>query len=68
MYIEFIIKKNSFQSYIFQHLRGTVDYGLNYERGNGVQLIGYTDFVWAGSAVDRNQIGENRPPSFRCIM
>jgi hypothetical protein len=32
---------------------GTVDYGLDYERGDGVRLIGYTNSDWAGCANDR---------------
>ena len=39
--------------HVLRYLRGTVDYGLDYVRGDGVQLIGYTDSDWAGSAVDR---------------
>jgi hypothetical protein len=31
---------------------GTMDCGLNYERGDGVKLIGYTDSDWAGCASD----------------
>ena len=39
--------------HVLRYLRGTVDYGLNYVQNDGVNLIGYTDSDWAGSAVDR---------------
>ena len=29
-----------------------MDYGLDYVRGHGVRLVGYSDFDWAGSASD----------------
>jgi hypothetical protein len=36
-----------------RYLRGTVDYGLDYVRGDGVRLTGYTDLDWEGCVVDR---------------
>jgi hypothetical protein len=39
--------------HVLRYLKGTVDYGLNYERGDGVRLIGYTDSDWAGCVSDR---------------
>jgi hypothetical protein len=30
-----------------------VDYGLDYQRGDGVHLVGYIDSYWAGSVSDR---------------
>ena len=39
--------------HVLRYLKGTVDYGLNYERRDGIELIGYTDSDWVGSAVDR---------------
>jgi hypothetical protein len=39
--------------HVLRYLRGTMEYGLRYVRGDGVQLQGYTDSDWAGSAVDR---------------
>ena len=31
----------------------SMDYGLDYVRGDGVGLVGYSDSDWAGSASDR---------------
>ena len=42
--------------HVLRYLRGTVDYGLNYEKRDGVELIGYTDYDWVGSAMDRKSI------------
>ena len=39
--------------HVLRYLRGTMEYGLDYRRGDGVSLIGYTDLDWTGSAVDR---------------
>jgi hypothetical protein len=39
--------------HVLRYLHGTMEYGLRYVRGDGVQLQGYTDSDWAGSAVDR---------------
>ena len=39
--------------HILRYLRGTVEYGLKYTKGNEVQLSGFTDADWAGSTVDR---------------
>jgi hypothetical protein len=39
--------------HVLRYLRGTVEYGLRYVRGDGVQLQGYTDSDWAGSAMDK---------------
>ena len=30
-----------------------VDYGLDYQRGDGVHLVGYTDSDWVGCVSDR---------------
>ena len=30
-----------------------MDYGLDYRQGDGVRLVGYTDFDWVGCAFDR---------------
>ena len=32
---------------------GTIDYGLDYVRGDGVRLAGFTDSDWAGSVSDK---------------
>ena len=35
------------------YLAGTVKYGLDYKRSDGIRLIGFTDSDWAGSVVDQ---------------
>jgi hypothetical protein len=42
--------------YVLRYLKGTMDYGLNYDRGDGVILIGYTDSDWAGRVSDKKSI------------
>jgi hypothetical protein len=42
------------EKHVLRYLKGTVDYGLDYERGDGVKLIGYIDSDWAGCVVDKN--------------
>jgi hypothetical protein len=39
--------------HVLGYLYGTVDYGLDYHRGDGVRLVGYTDSNWAGCVSDR---------------
>jgi len=39
--------------HVLRYLQGTVDYGLDYVRCDGVRLIGCTDSDWAGSASDQ---------------
>jgi hypothetical protein len=39
--------------HVLRYLRGTVEYGLLYERSGGVTLAGFTDVDWAGCAEDR---------------
>jgi hypothetical protein len=38
--------------HVLRYLKGMADYGLNYERGDGVILIGYTDLDWVGCVAD----------------
>ena len=38
---------------ILRYLKGTVDYGLKYEANQKIDLEGYVDSDWAGSAIDR---------------
>ena len=38
--------------HILRYLAGTVDYGLDYRRSGGVDLVGFTDSYWACSASD----------------
>ena len=39
--------------YILRYLRGTFDYGLKYEENQKINLEGYVDLYWEGSAIDR---------------
>ena len=39
--------------HILRYLRGIVDYGLKYEANQKINLEGYVDSYWAGSAIDR---------------
>ena len=39
--------------HILIYVVGTVDFGLDYVRGDGVSLVGYTDSDWVGCAADR---------------
>jgi hypothetical protein len=39
--------------HVLSYIVGTVDYGLNYIRDDGVSVIGYTYSDWAGCATDR---------------
>jgi hypothetical protein len=39
--------------HVLRYIAGSVDYGLDYVRGDGVSLVGYTDSDWAGCAIDR---------------
>ena len=39
--------------HILRYLAGTVDYVLDYRRSGGVDLVGFTDSDWAGSALDQ---------------
>ena len=39
--------------HILRYLRGTVDYGLKYESNQKINLEGYVDLDWAGSAINR---------------
>ena len=39
--------------HILRYLRGTVDYGLKYETNQKINLEGYEDSYWEGSAINR---------------
>jgi hypothetical protein len=41
------------EKHILRYIAGTIDYGLDYVRGYGVSLVGYTDLDRAGCAADR---------------
>ena len=36
-----------------RYLKGAIDYGLQYEANQNINLEGYVDSDWAGSAIDR---------------
>ena len=38
-----------------RYLKGTVEYGLNYDTKQNINLEGYVDSYWAGSAIDRKR-------------
>ena len=38
--------------HILRYLRGTVDYGLKYDVNQKINLEGYVDLYWAGSAIE----------------
>ena len=40
---------------ILRYLKGRVDYGLKYEVNQKINLEGYEDSDWAGSAIDRKR-------------
>ena len=35
--------------HVLRYLVGTLDFGLDYMRSEGIRLVGYTDSDWAGS-------------------
>ena len=39
--------------HIIRYLKGTIDYGLKYEENQNINLEGYVDSDWVGSAIDR---------------
>ena len=39
--------------HILRYLRGTVDYGFKYEVNQKINLEGYVDSDWVGSAINR---------------
>ena len=38
---------------ILRYLKGKVDYGLKYKADQKINLEGYVDYHWEGSAIDR---------------
>ena len=41
--------------HVLRYLAGTVNYGMDYRRSDGVSLIGFTDSDWARSVLDRKR-------------
>ena len=39
--------------HILRYLRGIVDYGIKYDMNQKINLEGYVDLYWEGSAIDR---------------
>jgi hypothetical protein len=39
--------------YVMRYLKGTLDFGLRYNRDHDFRLSGYTDSYWDGSVSDR---------------
>jgi hypothetical protein len=39
--------------HVLRYIVGSMDYGWDYVKGDGVRLIGYTDPDWVGCAVDK---------------
>ena len=39
--------------HILRYLKGTIDYGLKYDANQKINLEGYVDSDWAGSAINR---------------
>ena len=39
--------------HVLRNLRGIVDYGLKYDGNQKINLEGYVDSYWEGSAIDR---------------
>ena len=38
---------------MLRYLAGTVEYGLDYRRSNGIRFIGFTDSYWASNVADQ---------------
>ena len=41
--------------HILRYPRGTIDYGLNYDANQKINLEGYVNLDWAGSAIDKKE-------------
>ena len=54
---KFMVEPRRVQSvaakHVLRYLLGTVEYGLDYRRSDGIRLIGFTDSDWAGSVGNR---------------
>jgi hypothetical protein len=44
------------EKHVLRYLCGIIDYGLDYQRGDGVRLVGYTNSDWVGCVSDRKRI------------
>jgi hypothetical protein len=38
--------------HVLRYIAGSMEYGLDYVRGDGFRFIGYTDLDWVGCVVD----------------
>ena len=44
--------------HVLHYLCCTIEYGIRYDRGEGIKLMGYTDAYWVGSTINkRNTLG-----------
>ena len=41
--------------HVLRYLKGTIDYGLKYDVNQNINLEGYVDIDWEGSAIDRKR-------------
>jgi hypothetical protein len=39
--------------HVLRYIAGSMDFGLDYVRGDGVSLVGYINSDWVGCATDR---------------
>ena len=44
--------------HVLRYLKGTVDYGLKYDANQKINLHGYVDSDWAGSATDKKSTSD----------
>ena len=45
--------------HVLRYLLGTMDFGLDYRRLEGIRFVGYTDSNWASSVADRKSTSES---------
>jgi hypothetical protein len=43
------------EKHVLWYIAGSVDYGLDYVRGDGVRLAGYRNSDWVGCAIERKR-------------
>ena len=52
------VASSSLENHVLRYLAGTVEYGLDYRRSDGIILIGITDLDWASSVADQKSTSE----------
>ena len=45
-------------NHILRYLKGILDYGIKYKADQNINLEGYVDSYWEGSAIDRKSTSE----------